>query len=192
MEDKNLNGVIFLDLRKAFDLVDPNILLAKLKLYKCDSAGLSWFESYLTGREQFVTFKGKTSNTLPVHLGAPQGSILGPLLFFLFINDLPLYTSSSVDMYADDSTLSNSAKTITDLEDKLSSDLSLVSNWCNNNRMVLNADKTKAMVISTYQKLSKLPRNNLQVTYDGDDIKNVDKEKLLGVIIDKHLTWKPQ
>ena len=190
MEKGLLNGVILVDLRKAFDLVDTDILLQKLSLYHCDENSISWFKSYLQGRKQLVQFKGKMSDTRSVTHGVPQGSILGPLLFILFMNDLPLYVSSEFDMYADDSTLHAAAKTVEELEDILNQDLAHVKQWCKQNRMVANIDKTKAMIITTYQKAAKLPRCTLNVLYDNVPLENVDNEKLLGVIVDKHLTWK--
>ena len=136
MDEKKLNGVVFLDLRKAFDLVNLDVLMAKLKIYKCDKQTQEWFKSYLFDRKQFVKIKGIISESKPVTHGVPQGSILGPLLFILFMNDLPLHIDSNLDMYADDSEISVSGDTVDELEVKLSSDLCKVSSWCQD-------DKTK-------------------------------------------------
>ncbi len=104
------NG-IFVDLRKAFDLVNTNILLNKLALYQCDESSISWFTSYLQGRTQCVPFKSATSPTIPVTNGVLQGSILSPILFITFMNDLPLNIMSNTDMYADDPYIHTNAKT---------------------------------------------------------------------------------
>ena len=103
-----LIGCVMVDFRKAFDLVDHQILLKKLQSYKCDNSCLSWFRSYLFNRTQRVAINNELSDSSAVNCGVPQGSILGPLLFSLFINDLPLTlhdTISWVDLYADDTTI---------------------------------------------------------------------------------------
>ena len=190
MEKGLLNGVVLLDLRKAFDLVNINVLLDKLKIYQCDEKTQDWFRSYLQGRTQCVQFKGKISDTMPITHGVPQGSILGPLLFILFMNDLPLHVDSSTDMYADDSTLCETGETVDELNVKLNDDMVCVNKGCHDNQMAANGDKTKVMLVTTYQKEAKLPKKELTVYYDNKPLKSVDSEKLLGVKIDKHLTWK--
>ncbi len=107
-----LNVVVLLDLRKAFDLVDTDVLLHKLSLYQCDYLTINFFKSYLMGREQCVIFNGNLSKINTVTHGVPQGSILCPLLFITFMNDLPLYIDSPLDMYTDDSTIHITGKTI--------------------------------------------------------------------------------
>ena len=91
-----LNGIILLDLGKAFDLVDTDVLLEKLIIYQCSDSSLAWVRSYLLGRQQCVKFKGEMSETQPVTHGVPQGCILGPMLFIIFMNDLPLHVDSSL------------------------------------------------------------------------------------------------
>ncbi len=190
MEKGLLNGVVLLDLRKAFDLVDTDILLDKLSFYQCDDRTLQWFKSYLQGREQCVLFKGQLSDTKPVTHGVPQGSILGPLLFICFMNDLPFHVDSPMDMYADDSTIHATGETIQEVEHKLNVDLKHVQEWCQINRMAVNAEKTKVMLITTYQKETRLQSSNINVNFNETSLENVASEKLLGVVIDKHLTWK--
>ena len=122
--------------------------------------------------------------------GVPQGSILGPLLFIVFMNDMPLYVNSDADMYADDTTINVSSRTIEDLENKLNDDLRNVHNWCSINRMAVNAEKTKVMMITPYQKLPHLPKQTLDVKYNDTTLQNVSSEKLLGVYVDNRLSWK--
>lgn len=182
--------MVLIDLRKAFDLVDIDILLQKLQIYNFDDNTMCWFRSYLTERQQCVQFKGKTSETREVTHGVPQGSILGPLMFIIFMNDLPLCVDSELDMYADDSTLHAAAKTLEELEEILSKDMASVQQWCRENRMVANTDKTKSMLITTQQRQARLPRSDLNVVFNDVTLENVEKEKLLGVTVDKHLTWR--
>ena len=105
INDGKFVGCLMVDFRKAFDLVDHNLLLQKLRLYKCDENGLSWLNSYLLNRTQIVSSNNKVSS---IRLGVPPGSILGPLIFLLFINELSLVlenTITSTDLYADDTTI---------------------------------------------------------------------------------------
>ena len=96
INDGKFVGCLMVDFRKAFDLVDHSILLQKLKLYKCDENSLSWFKSYLSNRTQRVSMNNKCSASEPIRYGVPQGSILGPLMFLIFINDLPLVLKTAV------------------------------------------------------------------------------------------------
>ncbi len=126
----------------------------------------------------------------PVTHGVPQGSILGPLLFILHMNDLPLHVQGNLDLYADDSTLNAHGKTIHEIEMSLNADLQCIHEWCSRNKMVLNTTKTKVMLVTTHQKCRHLVNKELCVTYDSEKLVNVESENLLGVIIDNHLTWQ--
>ena len=153
IDDGNMIRVVLVDFKKAFDLVDHDILLTKLEIYGIRNEPLSWFKSYLSQRQQQVSINNTKSSFRPVSCGVPQGSILEPLLFLLFIDDLPLYTSNvSTDMYADDTTLYDVQSSQEVIERNLQIVLNKLHIWCKNNRMVLNAAKTKVMLKTTNQK----------------------------------------
>ena len=142
--DKNrINGMVSVDFKKAFDMVNHTILLSKLKIYRLDKDSLYWFESYLNDRTQLVSFKGNLSTVDSITSGVPQGSILGPLLFFMFINDLPLHTSTQTDIFADDTSLlaSSDVSKIEDLNEILCREVSNVNKWAKSNHLPLNGPK---------------------------------------------------
>ena len=144
-DGKNV-GVVLVDFKKAFDLVDHQILLSKLKLYGIQNETLIWFNSYLSQRRQQVVINNRKSDFKRVSCGVPQGSILGPLLFLLFINDLPLYTNNfHTDLYADDTTLYDIQESQEIIEQNFQSALNQLHVWCKSNGMLLNSAKTKVM-----------------------------------------------
>ena len=149
MDEGELNGVLFLDLRKAFDSIDHYILIEKLKCYDIQPGDIKLYQSYLTNRTQFTVLFSEKSNKQVVKCGVPQGSILGPLFFLLFVNDMSLNIDSHTDMYADDSTITVTGKTIQVLEDKLQNDVDNIVYWCRRNNMRKNVMKTKVMLITT-------------------------------------------
>ena len=182
---------IFLDLRKAFDLVDHDILVNKLEIYRCSSISKLWFQSYLDNRTQRVCIGNTLSSESVITRGVPQGSILGPLLFILFINDLPLQNLNvNIDMYADDTTVHTSGRSVMQIQNQLNTDLSVISNWCYNNNMFINPAKTTAMIIGSRQKLHvSSSTDSIILKIGSDDINLVEKHKLLGITVDNHLDW---
>ena len=192
INNHNKVGAIFLDLTKAFDLINHSLLIEKLKLYQMNTSALNWFESYLTNRTQRVVVSGNMSDTGHITSGVPQGSVLGPLLFIIYINDLPLHVTSQIDMFADDTTISASGKTHSEINSILQADLRNIEDWCLNNSMLPNAQKTKAMYItpSSHQKFT----TNVKDTIKLQDqlIQFTTCEKLLGINVDNNLTWKTQ
>ena len=145
------------DFRKAFDLVDHKLLHNKLDIYMFSALRLSWFKSYLSNRTQQVVINNSRSNICDVVCGVPQGSILGPLLFLLFINDLPLSMKKSpisVDLYADDTILYTCRTSLGKcfLETNLRKAFDSVYTWCLENGMLINTEKIKLILIASRQK----------------------------------------
>ena len=155
LDNNCVSGMILIDYCKAFDMVDHVILLDNLHAYGLDNTSLSWFQSYLSDRRQFVSMSEKESTTSIIPHGVPQGSILGPLLFILFINDLPLHVSSAnTDLYADDTTLTCSVNwmDMDRLQISLNAAVSETVHWATANKLPLNEKKSK--VLTSFQQNS--------------------------------------
>ena len=145
------------NLRKAFDTVDHARLISKLPIYGIKNKELSWFESYLFGRKQIVSYDGALSEIQAISCGVPQGSILGPLLFTILMNDIVKnLRQSEMTLYADDSVLYVGGKTCDVIEENLNSDLEQIANWFVQNNLVLNLKKTKTecVLYGTHQRTS--------------------------------------
>ena len=184
-----VNAVVFLDLKKAFDTVDHSILLSKLYLYGVKGIASELLSSYLENRTQKCSVNGVLSKSCTLTCGIPQGTILGPLLFLLYINDLPNCLSNSQPrMHADDTHLTYADNDICSLEASLNHDLLNINNWLIANKLTLNMTKTEFMLIGSRQKM-----NSLSVLPDleinGTQLNRVDFTKSLGVLIDENLTW---
>ena len=192
MNDGNINLAVLLDFKKAFDVVDHDILCKKLEIYGFDNTAVSFLKSYLNERTQQVQIGNAHSEKLYIKYGVPQGSILGPLLFILYINDLPIYMQNCcTDLYADDSTLHLSGNCYQTLQSKVQEDLHGVEEWCNDNNMFINKNKTKYMIIGTKQRA--MPHYNEScLTINNQVIQSSTCESLLGIKIDPSLTWTNQ
>ena len=130
IDEKKISLAIFMDLSKAFDTLDYNILIKKLANYGINGTPLEWFTSYLTGRSQYVEIDGVSSNVLSLSTGVPQGSILGPLLFLIYMNDIPYCAKYfNVILYADDTTLSNTILIPSMSHLNINDELAKVNDW---------------------------------------------------------------
>lgn len=179
---------IFLDVAKAFDSVNHDILLLKLENLGIRGVTLAWFRSYLTGRYQQVKCNNHLSSLNLVKHGVPQGSILGPLLFLLFVNDLP-NASSALHFYlfADDTNIFASNKSYEKLVQQLNLELVHVNDWFAANKLSLNIKKTNYILFSSHRK--KLPLTEIPLLINNTPVPRVTSIKFLGVLIDSHLTW---
>ena len=151
------NAVIFLDLKKAFDTVDHDILIKKLSHYGLNGKELSLLQSYLTNRSQCCSVNGKVSNFSSISCGVPQGSILGPLLFIIYMNDLQQVTDNcDTSVYADDTHLSAALKGSSDISIEIIPDFLKICDWLQANKLSLNILKTEYMIIGTEKSLIQL------------------------------------
>ena len=187
IENKEIIVGIFLDFKKAFDSINHEILLDKLHFYGIRGVTLDLFRNYLLDRKQFTAFSEHDSVHEKVTCGVPQGSILGPLLFLIFINDLSNISSiMNILLFADDTNLFFKHENVEWLAKTINTELCKVSNWITANKLQLNYEKTHMMVFNSGKKdISKL-----NILIDGHAVKTVSTTKFLGVSIDDDLKWK--
>ena len=185
-----LVGLVFIDLKKAFDTVDHEILCQKLVHYGVQHRELVWFRSYLCNRKQFCRVNGISSKTQGIDVGVPQGSCLGPHLFLIYINDLPqAVQNSTVSMYADDTSLCCHSSNINELNEAIDNDLKQLDIWLQGNKQSLNVAKTNSMLVATKQKnkILKSRNDDLDLKICDNDLEIIQKTKYLGVQIDNSL-----
>jgi hypothetical protein len=180
---------IFIDLAKAFDTVDHNILLCKLEHYGIRGIAPKWFHDYLSRRKQYVVFNNATSNLMNINCGVPQGSILGPLLFILYVNDISRCSDVLFFiLFADDTNIFFSCNNKCDLIKIVNEELLKLSNWFRANTLSLNVRKTNYILFGNKSKLCY--DHNFHITIEGHLLERVTFTKFLGVYIDEDLNWK--
>ena len=185
---------IFIDARKAFDTIDHNILLKKLQRYGFQGAEIRLVENYLKNRYQVTEIDGVVSNLVKILAGVPQGSILGPLLFLIYINDLPKVSGFNSFLFADDTSLHMSDENLKNLEIRAGVELELVERWFRANNMALNSKKTKYIL---FQVPNSCKNNKFELKLGGEILSRVSPVnaeekfvKLVGVALDENLSFK--
>ena len=183
LDKKLINLLLFIDFKKAFDMVDPNLLIMKLLNYGFSNEAIELLKSYFNDRQQLIKLDNNYSNLSKILLGVPQGSVLGPLLFIIFINDLPYYLSQiETTLFADDTTLFFCEDNYEGVISQYKNGLKKLNEWCKHNRLYINWSKTYIMIITN--KRINIPS---YVEFDLVKVEIVDKFKLLGVLIDNKL-----
>ena len=181
-------GMVLIDLQKAFDTIDHDILIKKLKHIGMSENAISWIKSYLKNRLTYVDIENQKSSHENVTCGVPQGSILGPLLFLLYVNDMPQAVDCELTLYADDSCLSVTHKDVKHIEQVLNKNLSSLCDWLVDNKLSIHLGKTESILFGTRNKLKK--SNILNITYKNKNIEQKQKVKYLGITLDDNLTGK--
>ena len=185
LDEKLLNLLLFIDFKKAFDMVDPRLLFQKLLNYGFGNLALKLIKSYFSNRYQRTKLGEFTSDLVNLILGVPQGSVLGPLFFLIFINDLPFFLANIISiLFADDTTLLFAGQDLQRTISMLKAGLKQLNEWCKHNRLYINWSKTYIMIISN--KRFQMPKC---IDFENTSIEVVETFKLLGVTIDNKLTF---
>ena len=164
------------------------LVALKLTEYGVSTACLKWFRSYLSQRSQKTSVGDAVSSKRNVTIGVPQGSVLGPLLFLVFINDLTLSVKySNTILFADDIAIYFSGKNCSEIQSKMNEDLALVKKWLNDHRLTLNITKSKFVVVGGKQQLKRF--QDLTLKIEEDELSRESNYKYLGIIINENMTW---
>ena len=188
LDNRKFGCGIFLDLQKAFDTVNHNILLSKLEHYGIRGTALEWFKSYLSERKQYVSVNGANSSYPNVTCGVPQGSVLGPLLFLIYINDLPRSSPKlAFYLFADDTNIFCEAENLDMLQKVVNKELKKVKMWLDVNKLSLNIGKTNFFIFKSPKHST---HQTMNIKMGNQPIKNTCYVKFLGILLDENLTWK--
>ena len=170
-DDDLVTGMILIDHQKAFDTINHDILLKKLSIISFSNHTVKWFQSYLSNRRFMVNLENSFSEVSSISCGMPQGSILGPLLFWIYVNDMPMAVKCDLRLYADDTCLVFQSKNVKDFEKQLNEDFANISDWFFDNKLSIHfgEDKTKSILFASKRKIKKLQK--LEIIYNNNRIK---------------------
>lgn len=187
LDSKLLAATLFIDLKKAFDTIDHDLLVQKLELYGIRGTPLELLKSYLQGRQQYVTIGKHRSGRCPITVGVPQGSNLGPLLFLLFINDIgKLKLNGKARLFADDTSVSYKGGTCEEIQRLMAADIILLNEFFKTNVLSLNLGKTKYMIIhSSRRRVAEHP----PLIVNGQTVEEVSSYPFLGLVLDSNMSW---
>jgi hypothetical protein len=189
LEKGKCSAGIFIDFKKAFDTVDHKILISKLEHYGIRGPALQWLKSYITDRQQFAFVNGKNSTMQKITCGVPQGSVLGPLLFLIYTNDIGNCTESKVRLFADDTNCFVRSDNYADLKKVITGTLKEIFKWCSDNKLTINIDKTCYSIF--HKPTQKVPKFLNNIKFNDIIIKRQYTSKYLGLILDENLNYKP-
>ena len=192
--DREYTGIVFVDLKKALDAVDHDILAKKLYLYGDRNTELTQYESYVCDRQHLYKVDGISSKFHYIKFGVPQGSCLGPLLFLLYVNDMPLSLhDAKVTMYADDTSLAYASNSIDDITKAMNTELENLKKWLHGNKLSVNIAKTASMMMGNNRKLHQSNSGELIQAHfkaSGEAIEQKISVKYQGVVLDNRMKWK--
>ena len=190
LDEGSFDCGIFVDLQKTFDSVDHKILLHKLEYYEIRGICKDWFKFYLSDRKQFVSINGYNSDLMPADCGVPQGAVLGPLLFLIYINDLhKAIQYCKVHHFADDTNLFHTSKSVKNLNKQINRDMKHLSNWLSANKISLNVEKTELVIFKSPRKVL---LDEIKIKLSGKRLYPSNSVKYLGIKIDRFLHWHDQ
>ena len=188
LDADDLVGIMFIDLSKAFDSIDHSLLIAKLSAYGFDGISLRWFTNYLSNRRQRVVLDHVYSDWATVMRGVPQGSVLGPLLFIIYMNDLPaVIQHSHMNLFADDIALYVIHSDPCTVQTYLNHDLSLIFQWVTSNGFKVNVSKSQLLLLARRHRRNEL--SSIQIFLAGNLIQPKSCVKYLGILVDSDLAW---
>ena len=183
--EKEFSGCMFIDFSKAFDTIDHKILFEKLELYGLDENSINFFKSYMQNRSQQTVVNGHTSTSAAITYGTAQGSILGPLIFILYVNDIfkSISIPGNIYMYADDTLIVCKSESIENVSNMCSKSIGKMAMWCEANKLSINYSKTKYMTVK-HKKVAAEPK----ILIGNKEIGNVRTYEYLGILLDEHLS----